>query len=613
MQSPEISGVVLTGTLSGRGDSTSPRRAAETFPACEWRSVPTPTLEQLLERLDELKRPTDARGRARLRVVLAQLTRRKFRDAGSLIRFHEILLFMRAYPQGRALLAQTEKILSSFKQRVEELQDAEDFYEFERPEVSGISGTAFSAIFTYDVVRWLVGRHPSHVRIDWEGYVEEGQLAAVLPRLLPLVEENAYVETYFPFHEYLRAARGKERNELAWLVKRFEGLNVSPVERAALFDSLRLWVRWDFADTRASRTRMKLRTRRVFFHDAPLLTRRDVSLAHELEDEEPLPVEKLSRAEGTKLLDAGRETMTARFRELRGFTYGDPATVLRADAGRGVEVFMWGLPFERRLPVLAYHSMLVLKNGVPCGYAEALTLFERVEAGLNLFYTFRDGESAWVYARLLRLFRQALGASVFSIDPYQLGFKNEEGIESGAFWFYRKLGFRPVQPRLAALVEREERRLAARPGLRTPAKLLRELSSGHVIFEAPSASSRLRPGEWDRFHVRNLGLAVARRMAERHGGDAAALRRASAARVADALGVNTSDFDVDERLAFENLSLLAALVPGLNSWTEDEKNAFTYIVRAKAGRDELKYLRLLRKHARLRGAIIRLGSVPTEP
>jgi len=177
--------------------------------------VPTPTLEQLLGRLDELKRPADARGRARLRSLLARIARRRFRDAASLVRFHEILLFLRAYPQGRALLSQTEKILSSFKQRVDELRDAGDAYEFERPEVSGVVGTAFSAIFTYDVVRWLVARHPSRVRIDWEGYVEEGQLAAVLPRLLPLVEENAYVETYFPFHEYLRS-RPRPARRYSW-------------------------------------------------------------------------------------------------------------------------------------------------------------------------------------------------------------------------------------------------------------------------------------------------------------------------------------------------------------------------------------------------------------
>jgi hypothetical protein len=570
--------------------------------------VPTPTLEQLLERLDELKRPSGSAGvHARLRSVLAQVARRKFRDAASLIRFHEILLFMRAYPQTRALLAETEKILSTFKQRVDGLREggAVDLSEFEKPEVSGIAGTFFSAIFGYDIVRRLVARHPSRVRLDWEGYTEEGQMAAVLPRILPLLEENAYVETYFPFREYMRMARGTERNELLWLVRRFEQLPLPNNERAALFDSLRLWVRWSFGDSGSARTHMKRRVRKIFYQDAPLLTRRDVSLARELEEDGPLPVEKLSRDEGQKLLDSGRETMAARFRELHGFTHGDAHRVLRADVGRGVEVFIWGVPFERRLPLLAYHSMLVLKNGVPCGYAEALTLFERVEAGLNLFYTFREGESAWIYARLLRLFRQVLGASVFSIDPYQLGFKNEEGIASGAFWFYRKLGFRPVQARLLKLVEREERKMAARPGHRTVEKTLRELSSGHVLFEAPGTTR----GGWDSFHVRNLGLAVARRMAERPGLNAERLRHTSSAHAAHALGIDTHAFDEETRHAFENLSLLLALVPDLARWTENEKHAVLNIVRAKAGADELRYLWLLQKHRRLRREIIRLGSV----
>jgi len=129
------------------------------------------------------------------------------------------------------------------------------------------------------------------------------------------------------------------------------------------------------------------------------------------------------------------------------------------------------------MPTLAYHAVLILKNGVPCGYAESLALFERTEVGLNVFYTFRDGESAWVFARVLQLFRQTLGARVFSIEPYQLGFQNEEGIESGAFWFYRKLGFRPVVPRLAKLAAREEQRITNRTGYRTTARTLRELAA----------------------------------------------------------------------------------------------------------------------------------------
>ncbi len=238
--------------------------------------------------------------------------------------------------------------------------------------------------------------------------------------------------------------------------------------------------------------------------------------------------------------------------------------------------------------------MLIFKNGVPCGYAEGLTLFERTEVGLNLFYTFREGESAWVYARLLRLMRQLLGARVFSVEPYQLGFHNDEGIQSGAFWFYRKLGFRPALPRLARLVEREERKLAERPGYRSPAHVLRQLATGHMLYEAPTSSTDQHApssskeartsstveqattsstGEWDDFHLRRLGLAVQRRIAARHDGDPERARRAAVKRIERALGAAAARWNEDERRAFRDLSLVLALIPDLSRWTPDEKRA----------------------------------------
>jgi hypothetical protein len=303
----------------------------------------------------------------------------------------------------------------------------------------------------------------------------------------------------------------------------------------------------------------------------------------------------------------GRDTMAVRFRELHGFTHGDPSRVVRADAGRGLEIFLWGVRPERRLPLLAYHCGIFFKNGVPVGYHEGLSLFERVEIGLNLFYTFRDGESAWAYARLMRLYKQVLGAGIFSIDPYQLGGSgNEEGIESGAFWFYRKLGFRPTRAELAQLVSTEERKLAARKDYRTSPRLLRRLASGHVVYESGDAGAT--PGEWDRFQVRNIGLAVGRRMAKEFDGDAQAIRDASVNTVRRALGAQREKFSEAQARAFSNFALVLALVPDLARWTAEEKRDALVVIRAKAGADELRYLRLLCRHARLRRAIIALGT-----
>lgn len=282
-----------------------------------------------------------------------------------------------------------------------------------------------------------------------------------------------------------------------------------------------------------------------------MIARREISLANELKAP-PIPLEKLSPAAGEKILEMARETSAVRYRELHGFTFGDSRRVIRADLGRGTEAFVMGVPAEARLPLRAYHAALIFKNGVPAGYFEGLSLFERMESGFNLYYTFRDGETAWLYARILRLMRQMLGVTAFSIDPYQAGHENEEGIESGAFWFYRKLGFRPTKPDLQKLTSSEEHKILADSHRRTSARTLRKLAAGHMLFELSDASAAV--GKWDQFQIRNVALAIQSRMAREFNGDAQAMRSHSVELVERALGLPTRNWNARARYAVENLS-----------------------------------------------------------
>jgi hypothetical protein len=576
-------------------------------------TVPANTLDTVLatalSRLAGLARRFEPGDSLRAQKLLAQLGRRRFSEAASLIRFHEILLFLRAYPHTSVMKVRCEALLASFHKRVTRLgASGADVSAFADPPVSGIAGTAFSAIWGYDIVRYLAARYPSRVEIDWEGYEGEAQLVSVLKSFLPLFEDGAYVVSPVPYLVWIRAAkRPNETGEtdLAWLLRQFAQLSIAERAKASLFDSLGLWVHWTLGNSGATRTQMRVRVNRTFYHDGPLIRRSEVSLDRELEDRLPLPLKKLSRADGEKLVSLGRDMMSVRYRELHGFTYGDPRHVRRAAAGRGVEFVVWGLPPGRRLPLLGYHAVLILKNGVPVGYAESLALFERTEVGINLFYTFRDGESAWIYARLLRFLRQYLHVSVFSVEPYQLGSHNEEGIEAGAFWFYRKLGFHPVQPQVARMVALEERKLANRPGYRTPARILRQLAAGHLLYEAPSAP---HPGEWNNFRVPFIGLAVQRRLARQSSGGEPMHGQALATSVAHALGVKPTDLSASEQRVFADLALVVALIPDLSRWSKEEKSALRRILRAKAGPDESRYVRLLQRHQRLRDGLRTIGS-----
>lgn len=527
----------------------------------------------------------------------------KATNAESLIELHERLLFLRSYPPNARTLKQAENQLRKIERIAKSLRDADiDLSALDDPEVSGIAGTAVTSNFSYALVRWLVRKYPRQLSIDWDWFEEDDRFGATMPRFLPLLEEDAMVEAHVPYHEWLDAARGR-RNELAWIVDQFESLDLTDKRKAELYDSLKLHVTWRFT-ARSSRTRMRLPRQKIFFHDQPLIKRRDVSLAKEL-NSTPIKIERLSTSEGERILDLARETSAVRYRELHGFTFGDPARVIKAELGRGVHAFLMGVPAEHRLSLRAYHAAIIFKNAVPVAYFEGLSIFERMESGFNLYYTFREGETAWLYARVLRLMKQLLGVTVISIDPYQVGHENEEGIESGAFWFYRKLGFRPVKSELMKLTVAEESKMAKHRDYRSSARTLRRLADGHMIFELDPKVARR---EWDRFTARNIGLALQKRMAREFDSDPRAMREAAIDQVARSLNTKLSEWNSAEKAALSNFALPLVTIHDLHRWDESQKQLAVQLIRAKAAKDEARYLKLMQKHGAFRRALISLGS-----
>ena len=298
-----------------------------------------------------------------------------------------------------------------------------------------------------------------------------------------------------------------------------------------------------------------------------------------------------------------KEVLGVRYRELYGTSNADPDWVVQANIGRGAEIYVCGLPSEKRLPLRAYLAGFTVKNGVPINYFECSSLFEWTEIGFNTFPAYRDGETAWVYAQTLRLLHQLHGTQAISVYPYQIGDDNEEAIASGAFWFYRKLGFRSMNPDLEELAQAEEKKVQANPKYRTSAPTLRKLSKANVVYELSEAER----GAWDKFSIRSVGLAVQRRMARDFGGNADAMRQATTRQLARQFNVNPLRITAHEQQAFADFATVLSLVPDFPRWPSGEKAAVRAIIAAKAAGTELRYQRLLIKHARLRKAILRLG------
>jgi hypothetical protein len=560
--------------------------------------------ERLLSELENSRYRFGRAEAARILKLLQRARGARFDDGASLIRFNEALLVLRAFPPSAAVLRAAVQLLDSFRTRVERLREkGAGMDDFDPLEVSGIAGTVMQDPIGFDLARWLAHRLPGRVEIAWDDFDDEPAMGGVWPRFLPLLNEDAAVEAEIPWRKWLETAQGGGSTSPEWLIARFDALPFPAAEKARLYESLHMPIRWRLENSRISRTRNARPVTKVFFHTEPLLTRKDVSLDAELRRKPPALV-RLSLKQGQDVIDLIREVMLVRYRELYGTTLGDPRSVVRADVGRGVTIYLWGLPPDRRLPLRAYIAGVTLKNGVPINYIEAIALFEWMEIGFNTFYTYRGGEVAWIFAQVLRCLAAHMGTTCVSMYPYQLGHKNEEAIESGAFWFYRKLGFRPGRADLVKLVEREEKRIARDPKYKTPARTLRRLSEGHAFYELPGSVSRA----WDRFSTRNIGLGVNRTMANEFAGDSQRFKAAAGAKLAKTLRTHLPPDGTPAHEAFHDLALVAWLIPETTSWTAEAKDLLRNIITAKAALDEMQYLHLLQKHPAFRQAMLRLGS-----
>src|SRR5580698_8406212 len=156
-----------------------------------------------LDRLAEQKGQFGREAAQRTAALLEKLQRARFRDPADLIRLHETVLFLRAYPQSPRVMRLADEILFSFAERLPANQDA-----FADPDISGIAGTVVSTNFSYPFVRSLVARHGPAVSIDWENFEHPERLAPALRRLIPVSRDDWAVEAHPDWRGWFEKGRG---------------------------------------------------------------------------------------------------------------------------------------------------------------------------------------------------------------------------------------------------------------------------------------------------------------------------------------------------------------------------------------------------------------------
>jgi hypothetical protein len=268
--------------------------------------------------------------------------------------------------------------------------------------------------------------------------------------------------------------------------------------------------------------------------------------------------------------------------------------------GRGLTVALIGIRPGRRLPLEAYYAFLALKNGVPVGYGGGWFLFGSLDWAMNIFPSFRQGESAFLATQVLRVYRRVFGMRTVVIDRYQLGHENPEALASGAFYFYHRLGFRPRDRAVLRVLDAELARRAEAPAYRSPRAALRRLAGAEVYLTL--AGGHAAPER--RLRAAEVATLVTRAVGQGFEGDRRRALRECAGRVGRALGASDrASWTPAERRAFAELALVVALLPDLGRWPRAARRALAATMRAKGGPSERAYARRLAAHRRLRAAL----------
>lgn len=525
---------------------------------------------------------------ARRLALLRALSRTELARARDVRWLHEALCLIRAYPDDARVQAQAASMLGRFAARADLRAHRDALAD------SGLAGTRIHFRFFHAQAQWLAERWPGRLRLDRSDAEAESRIAHALPLLLTSAEAQALVEARLPGYAALDRLRGRTPDAV-FLLQRIAAMPGNGFTREAFSDAIDASFVLEPAVDSPSRTAAHFGAAPVSF-DAPGPRRSRPALRDELVCG-PRRVRRLAAAEGQALADLARSAMVTRERALAAFSYAEPRDAWLVDDGEGLAFGLIGVVPERRQALAATYGGLTLRNGVPIGYVQVDIVGPSAAVSFNTFDTFRGGEAAHTFARLLAALHHAFGSTSFTVEPYQLGRDNDEGLDSGAWWFYFKLGFRPRDRATFKLASKELQRIERRAAHRSSLATLRRLAQRHLYFEVDARWPRPLPP------LAALGLRAGAALSDTAGAD----REGALAQVSEALMrrcglVSLRGFTRDELRSWQRMAPIVALLP-VERWTADERQSLVAWVRAKGGRSERGAVALHLAHPRLDAAL----------
>ena len=430
-------------------------------------------INSLIKKLGLLCNRFDEGSRIEKSTCLDTLAEMHLSGLKTLVNYSQTLLFLCAYPGDADLLSKAERELARLTSILKKNK-----IKFEKELInSGLPFTKYASSFSHDFLRWLIEK--PELKIDIDRFENTSfTLNEVLKLTLPSMEKS---ETTAGLRDadLLDVLLVKKQNRISFIMNELTKLNETPYIKDHFFDGLGLYTSFTSESKDFSLLYNRLPIRYSYFHS-------DLSKSfdHRKLFDSMLPEpESLSAAQLKMAVAVVKNSMALTDRETDPVTYMDPRSFRLYHLERGISVAIYGMVPGRQLPLESYVGYTLFKNGFPAAYGGSWVFGESANFGINIFQSFRGGESGYMMCQLLRVFIQVFDISYFEVEPYQFGLDNPEGIASGAFWFYYRYGFRPSDKRLSTIAEMEYGKISRSRDYRTKKEVLIRFTESTMVLQ----------------------------------------------------------------------------------------------------------------------------------
>jgi len=499
--------------------------------------------------------------------------------------YHDTLLFLIAYPLAVKVYKLAEKELNRVAMTIK-LKQSSLFWQ-RALYGSGLPYTELQCQYSADVTAWIMGKFGEMA--EPIAATNSNEVTKMLwQAMLPGIEFYKSTQGNGSLWSRIKKISGynQDKKALLWIIQLFKQQTWNPLLKELLFNDLGIFVKWTLQDIDFSRSFLRCPIQAVRYNKA---TSNRINSSSIVKTLLPKPF-LLTQKEKIALIDICRTSLALYYRETDPVTFADPAETFLYDMGNGLQIVLTGMQKSWRLSLESYIGFMAFKNGVPIAYGGGWIFGHRCKIGVNIYPPFRGAESGKIFCQVMRLYYQVYNARHFIVKPYQFGKGNPDGLKSGAFWFYYKLGFRPKENSINETASAEWKKIKEDKKYRTPITILKIFTSCNMQLEPVK-------NDTGNFNADFISIAVTDMINTRFSGDRETAISVCSKELADFLGMNNpSQTDHLKQHSWQNWALLFAILPGTKKWNKQQRKKFLEVLQLKDSGSEKDHIVALQNH-----------------